>query len=616
METSLVQLIGQPKPPIPWPKHLLARAEARVMEPPLDPMMCQEQTAIARTFNDERFQEWEERRARKQVEEQKQLGLAVELAQASVFDQEAPLLLRLQKMLGRARSSSRSRSRGATSTSDGESEASGSGSSTSEECEDLEEEREAQQLSDALASCRANADGGPKATYQAGRVPVEVDFRQMRRVNLASRRGQPLRLVGAVGPLLPEKCEAEPQARHEAPSAASDYAKWDQLPCSDSDGDDSGALKLPWPTEVLSQGQSRVWLQQEEHRRRFLQRPHLAGRFKDLAEAKELQVSVDVFLEAAAEHLDAAANHADTGRSLFAEQSFEAAGRSFAHGIDELNKVQALQRLQVPKLKEEHRSLSCACLLNLAQCNLKVGNCEAALENCQEVLKLDETCAKAHFRRAKALEALGRDAAARAALRRAAQLAPRDPAVRAQLRASEAAMRERTAWAPRLAVWSGVERQAFRGLSGPPEQPFLRSILARACEYAGGHWKDRFRGSCGPEDVAAMEQLFAACVEAADRRQDFQLSESEVACVEAFGVRLPGTSGTDSPGDLDRQARAGLLLRRLQGGERLTPEEAEFLWMEQSKLEEALMRASPDDKLLATIQAVKMQLAPLRIDKT
>ncbi|CAJ1376770.1 unnamed protein product [Effrenium voratum] len=140
METSLVQLIGQPKPPIPWPKHLLARAEARVMEPPLDPMMCQEQTAIARTFNDERFQEWEERRARKQVEEQKQLGLAVELAQASVFDQEAPLLLRLQKMLGRARSSSRSRSRGATSTSDGESEASGSGSSTSEECEDLEEE--------------------------------------------------------------------------------------------------------------------------------------------------------------------------------------------------------------------------------------------------------------------------------------------------------------------------------------------------------------------------------------------------------------------------------------------------------------------------------------------
>ncbi|CAJ1339346.1 unnamed protein product [Effrenium voratum] len=400
---------------------------------------------------------------------------------------------------------------------------------------------EAQQLSDALAS-RANADG--KATYQAGRVPVEVDFRQMRRVNLASRRGQPLRLVGAVGPLLPEKCEAEPQARHEAPSAASDYAKWDQLPCSDSDGDDSGALKLPWPTEVLSQGQSRVWLQQEEHRRRFLQRPHLAGRFKDLAEAKELQVSVDVFLEAAAEHLDAAANHADTGRSLFAEQSFEAAGRSFAHGIDELNKVQALQRLQVPKLKEEHRSLSCACLLNLAQCNLKVGNFEAALENCQE------------------------------------------------------------------------ERQAFRGLSGPPEQPFLRSILARACEYAGGHWKDRFRGSCGPEDVAAMEQLFAACVEAADRRPDFQLSESEVACVEAFGVRLPGTSGTDSPGDLERQARAGLLLRRLQGGERLTPEEAEFLWMEQSKLEEALMRASPDDKLLATIQAVKMQLAPLRIDKT
>ena len=31
-----------------------------------------------------------------------------------------------------------------------------------------------------------------------------------------------------------------------APSAASDYAKWDQLPCSDSDGDDSGAHSGHW----------------------------------------------------------------------------------------------------------------------------------------------------------------------------------------------------------------------------------------------------------------------------------------------------------------------------------------------------------------------------------
>ena len=68
-----------------------------------------------------------------------------------------------------------------------------------------------------------------------------------------------------------------------------------------------------------------------------------------------------------------------------------------------------------------------------------------------------------------------------------------------------------------------------------------------------------------------------------------------IACPRIRGVyqaqplhtSLGASSHRPLAGDLERQARAGLLLRRLQGGERLTPQEAEFLWMEQSKLEEA-----------------------------
>ncbi|CAE7524749.1 unnamed protein product [Symbiodinium sp. CCMP2456] len=128
MERSLVRLIGRPGD-VPVAKHVLARAEARHLQQMSDPLMCQEQTAIAQTFNEERFQEWEDRlkheRARAKVEEQKQIIVAADIAQAVVFADEAPFLFRLQKVMGRtSRGSSRSRSRGGDneSTSDGSSD--------------------------------------------------------------------------------------------------------------------------------------------------------------------------------------------------------------------------------------------------------------------------------------------------------------------------------------------------------------------------------------------------------------------------------------------------------------------------------------------------------------
>ncbi|CAE7891009.1 unnamed protein product [Symbiodinium sp. KB8] len=128
MERSLVRLIGRPGD-VPVAKHVLARAEARHLQRMSDPLMCQEQTAIAQTFNEERFQEWEDRlkheRARAKVDEQKQIIVAADIAQAVVFADEAPFLFRLQKVMGRtSRGSSRSRSRGGDngSTSDGSSD--------------------------------------------------------------------------------------------------------------------------------------------------------------------------------------------------------------------------------------------------------------------------------------------------------------------------------------------------------------------------------------------------------------------------------------------------------------------------------------------------------------
>jgi len=146
MESSLVRLIGKPGD-AQVATRVLARAEARQLQKPSDPGMCQEQTAIARTFNDERFQEWEERmtyeRKKAKVEERQQMTVAADIAQALVFADEAPLLFRLQTVMGRASrssSSSRSRSRGEnTSTSDGgQSEAAESDSATDSSQEEVE----------------------------------------------------------------------------------------------------------------------------------------------------------------------------------------------------------------------------------------------------------------------------------------------------------------------------------------------------------------------------------------------------------------------------------------------------------------------------------------------
>ncbi|CAE8595357.1 unnamed protein product, partial [Polarella glacialis] len=96
---SLVQLLGRPGDRS-VARALLARAEARERDTSSEPsVLCEEQADIARHFNDERSQEWEERRAynraKANADERKTLVVAADLAQAAVFEEEASALLRL-----------------------------------------------------------------------------------------------------------------------------------------------------------------------------------------------------------------------------------------------------------------------------------------------------------------------------------------------------------------------------------------------------------------------------------------------------------------------------------------------------------------------------------------
>lgn len=67
--------------------------------------------------------------------------------------------------------------------------------------------------------------------------------------------------------------------------------------------------------------------------------------------------------------------------------------------------------------------------LNLAACELRLGGFQDVLLHCEKALKLDERCAKAYFRRAKALLQLDDAPAALCNAEAAHQLSPKDPDV-------------------------------------------------------------------------------------------------------------------------------------------------------------------------------------------
>lgn len=317
-------------------------------------------------------------------------------------------------------------------------------------------------------------------------------------------------------------------------------------------------------------------------------------------------MAFETFLEASKQHLAGAKAHLEKGRAFYSlaqerevlsqlescpedKAEFESAGNSFALAIDELNKVHALQDLgywlekaESLSLQQEHRSMTLGAFLNLAQCNLKACHFQAALENCDQVLQLQRnglSGAKAFYRKATALEALGREVEALPLWRAALQEAPEDAAIRRCLATALGRRKERQQW----------ECKASQGIQGA-SKPFskqkaekLRMILERVSKTMREPIDELF-GICesleaeGVLKVHEIQQLTAVFNDVVCGACDLELSSGEVSFLESLGISLLQV-------DLDARARVKELLRRLEMGKDLSLEDAQFLRAEQSKLE-------------------------------
>lgn len=435
-------------------------------------------------------------------------------------------------------------------------------------------------------------------------VPMQVDFGAKVRVNLASRRSMQLRQVDSTGAAMPGArggCATANENRSSVQAAACA-----EPPASGTESEDEGdeALErvqemLPQPVEILQAEKSRQWLLSETHRQCFLRSPRLHGKNKALAETREEQVSMMDYLDACKNHLEAAKMHMEKGKTLYHdaenaedEVAFESAGKWFALAIDELNKLHALKDLpqlgghmDCGNLQTEHRTLSCRGFLNLAMCNLKARHFQAALENSEQALSLDTSCAKAYYRKAQALEALGKDVEALALWRQALKHQPEDALIRRKLRAAASAVRTQRSWQRRAAagaVRHGTEQR------GECRAERLQGILDRAAEYLAVDevWKGELSRICRifgaggslDDEIKHLDRLFSECVASKPRHKDLELSPDEVSFLSSLGVTLPCHSL-----DACSAVRTARLVERLERGESLQPQEEQFL-REQRKL--------------------------------
>lgn len=164
-----------------------------------------------------------------------------------------------------------------------------------------------------------------------------------------------------------------------------------------------------------------------------------------------------------------------------------------------------------PDLRERAKACRIPVLLNLSLCCLKVEPCEAfrALELCEKVLDAEPDNVKATYRKAKALLELGELKEAEWEFKRGCKLAPKDTAMRKDLEALRARMkehrdREKETYAAAFSkgpgfmsqgrgdegdVASGQSKGAYVFLTDPSENPYRDESKpcdkALECEQAG-----------------------------------------------------------------------------------------------------------------------------------
>ncbi|XP_062856733.1 peptidyl-prolyl cis-trans isomerase D [Trichomycterus rosablanca] len=115
------------------------------------------------------------------------------------------------------------------------------------------------------------------------------------------------------------------------------------------------------------------------------------------------------------------------GNNFFKSQNWQAAMKKYSKALRYLERCGNILDDESTQKKLEPVALSC--ILNTAACKLKLQQWQEAVESCDEALELDQTHAKALFRRAQAWQGLKEFNNAMSDLKKAQESAPEDKAI-------------------------------------------------------------------------------------------------------------------------------------------------------------------------------------------
>eukprot|EP00997_Jenningsia_sp_PLL12_P007306 NODE_3917_length_716_cov_68.788606_g3307_i0.p1 GENE.NODE_3917_length_716_cov_68.788606_g3307_i0~~NODE_3917_length_716_cov_68.788606_g3307_i0.p1 ORF type:complete len:192 (-),score=87.25 NODE_3917_length_716_cov_68.788606_g3307_i0:139-690(-) len=146
-------------------------------------------------------------------------------------------------------------------------------------------------------------------------------------------------------------------------------------------------------------------------------------------EARLAQAEVKKEPRTDAERLKFAEERKEQGNALFKQEHHTECMTRYVQALGYLGEMYSAEG--ETKVKKDEISFSC--YLNIAAAATKTGYHQKAVENCNKALEIKKDSAKAYFRKGQALSAKQDYEDARAALKKALEIAPGDKAIEREL---------------------------------------------------------------------------------------------------------------------------------------------------------------------------------------
>ena len=315
-------------------------------------------------------------------------------------------------------------------------------------------------------------------------------------------------------------------------------------------------------------------------------------------EVRERRVSLAEFRDLAQEQVRKAVREKEEGSRLFGAGRVEEAEKKYVESLvllDAAKSVDAMGREDFRDILGRVEATELLCHLNLAACALNQKRYEDALESSKVVLSMDERNVKAMYRAGRALFATSNFGESARILKEAARLSPSDRSIAALLTKARASAAEVSS--TQKATFGGIfakssyimQRTREEEREAEKKAAEMRDVAAKLkpCIQSAAEVSllDRWAAS-GPSclDSAEVDDLNRVAQRAAASGKLDMASDR--AALSAHGLRLPSTGSADSRASEKERREAQdqgdlvavrALTQRLQEGQQITQEEADFL---------------------------------------